>query len=416
MSIPRVKGSGWGPNEKLTHDQITLVDQYVSQRALDKTVAGDTLAGLVVVSSAAGFDFQSGSGPIFRSGSFMSFVSGATVNLTTGISGATIVAASGITWAIGGAMTIGSTLGVTGLATFGAMNVSGAATFSGQLTLSGANKGGPSASRSLERMSKNVMQAEASLDVSQTCKLLGRRERCRRSGARHPARRDVDRRPRRRASVRQRPAGTKNQLKIYLIDILNVATNIGTIATDPTTAGTYAGLHSYLFSAGGGTGLGVVVDRTQYRYFASLLGESRHRRGQRLLPRVDGDLHDDVHGRRRGLTCAAGLLREPSPRGASACSTPCAAARRHRARSGRQRASAMTPSCGRLAEAHSPPRRRRDRRQAHEGLRRDRGQRGGRVRPPSAPRCAASSCASTLATLPASTRSVGSFSSTRTAR
>src|SRR6478736_3427993 len=51
MSLSLTKPGGWVLNEKLTSAQITDIDQK-TEKALDKTVAGDTLSGAVVCASA----------------------------------------------------------------------------------------------------------------------------------------------------------------------------------------------------------------------------------------------------------------------------------------------------------------------------------------------------------------------------
>lgn len=51
MSLSRVKPPGWGPNEELTHDQITDVDRNI-ENAVDKTAAGDTVAGVLEFTGA----------------------------------------------------------------------------------------------------------------------------------------------------------------------------------------------------------------------------------------------------------------------------------------------------------------------------------------------------------------------------
>jgi len=80
MTISRVKPSGWSLNETLSSAQATQLDQNIV-KALDKTVAGDTLAGTITVSAAAGFTFQSTGFITLQSGSITTYQAGAVLTL-----------------------------------------------------------------------------------------------------------------------------------------------------------------------------------------------------------------------------------------------------------------------------------------------------------------------------------------------
>jgi hypothetical protein len=91
MSHARVKPAGWAVNEKLTSAQQNQLDINVSE-SVDKTVAGDTVSGVLTFASASGVTMQSGSALTQNSGataalSGVTTVTGAASKITTASSG-----------------------------------------------------------------------------------------------------------------------------------------------------------------------------------------------------------------------------------------------------------------------------------------------------------------------------------------
>lgn len=82
MSFTRVRPLGWSFGDKLASAEATQIDLNVS-RAVDKTVAGDTIAGPLTWASGASIVMNNGSSQVFQSGSGLFFNTGS-ATFTTG--------------------------------------------------------------------------------------------------------------------------------------------------------------------------------------------------------------------------------------------------------------------------------------------------------------------------------------------
>lgn len=119
MSFTRIKSTGWQANEKVTSAQINALD-VDHANSLDKTTAGDTIAGVVKVGNSAQIEFASGSilevdsgataviqsGSIYANFGTVSFYGGSLLHVLTGSqitldSGATLLVSSGATFSMG---------------------------------------------------------------------------------------------------------------------------------------------------------------------------------------------------------------------------------------------------------------------------------------------------------------------------
>jgi hypothetical protein len=105
MSITRVKGTGWALNEEITSAQISAVDVNTA-RAIDKTTAGDTVAGPLVFSGgSASCSFATGTTLTMGSGSTCALASASmTIDAasTVTMSGTTTIPYPGILQTSGG--------------------------------------------------------------------------------------------------------------------------------------------------------------------------------------------------------------------------------------------------------------------------------------------------------------------------
>jgi len=98
MTLSLTKPGGWGANTKFRSTEATDLDAKTA-KALDRTVAGDTLLGVVTLASGAGLSLSSGSSISLASGSSMSLAGGSSLSVA---SGSSITMASGSTFLIGG--------------------------------------------------------------------------------------------------------------------------------------------------------------------------------------------------------------------------------------------------------------------------------------------------------------------------
>jgi hypothetical protein len=261
MSFTRVKPSNWPVGGTMASTEANRLD-IDHANAVDKTTAGDTVAGPIQLVGPSGkITAGSGTSVEVQSGGTLQVDAGAscTVACLAAFSGGALFSAGAVGFSV--AVTFTSTIGLNGTATV-----------NGTFTMAGAGKillG----NRSLERISTNVMRTENAATSAQWQLSVAVGDTCDQElDIPHGATlTDV------RVGVgtgHSPPAGTKVQLQIIRRDLIGGLTQLGGTATDPNTGSGYNFSHTFTFSAGGGGAINAVIDRTQYRYFATVIGET----------------------------------------------------------------------------------------------------------------------------------------------